>query len=126
MVIPSISKAPRQLALVAACLLAAAYLPGWRKLWFVAESGHIGGGNLLTWLLLVGLYRRWQPALGLTYALVGLQLVVAGYVLAYNATHGGPLLGFLLISSLHLLALSILYFSADLNCYLKSPAGSYS
>ena len=124
MAILSISKAPRQLALVAAFLLVAAYLPGWRKLWFVAESGHIGGGNLLTWLLLLGLYRRWQPALGLTYASIGLQLVVAAYISAYNSTHGGPLLGFVLISSLHLLALGILYFSSDLNRYLKSPAGS--
>ena len=122
----SVSKAPRQLAVVAGCLLLAAYLPHWHKSWFVAESGHFGGGNLFTWLLLLGLYRRWQPALGLTYALVGVQLLVAAYIMQYNGAHGGPLLGFALVSSLHLLALGVLYFSPDLTAYLKGPANSHT
>lgn len=116
--------ARRQLALVAACLLLADYLPIWRKLWFVAESGHFGGGSFLTVLLLLGLYRRWRPALGLTYAFVGLQLVLAGFIIYCNSTMGGPLLGFLLISALHLGALAILSCATDLNQYLKSRAAA--
>jgi hypothetical protein len=113
------SKAQRQLAVVAACLLVAAYLPRWHKLWFVAESGHYGGGNLLLLLLLVGLFRRWRPALPLTYGYLMLQLVVAGYILPHNLQDGGPVLGFGLISGLHILAGLILYFSPVINAYFQ-------
>jgi hypothetical protein len=110
----AISSARLHLALVAACLLLAAYLPAWHKLWFVAESGHFGGGAGWVWLLLLGLYRRWRLALGLTYTLLALQLLLAGYILAYNIPTGGPTLGFLLNSGLYVLAGCILYCSPDL------------
>jgi hypothetical protein len=113
------SKAQGQLAVVAACLLVAAYLPRWHKLWFVAESGHYGGGNLLLLLLLVGLFRRWRPALPLTYGYLMLQLVVAGYILPHNLQDGGPVFGFVLISGLHILAGLILYFSPVINAYFR-------
>jgi hypothetical protein len=118
---PSIrSHAPLALALVAACLLVADYLPGWQKLWFVAESGHYGGGTMWLWLLLLGLYRRWQPALALTYAYLLLQLLVAGYVLSYNIPTGGPTLGFALTGSLNLAGLLMLYRSSAIRRYLGS------
>jgi hypothetical protein len=116
---PEHSKAQGQLAVVAACLLVAAYLPRWHKLWFVAESGHYGGGNLLLLLLLVGLFRRWRPALPPTYGYLILQLVVAGYILAHNLQDGGPVFGFGLISGLHILAGLILYFSPVINAYFR-------
>jgi hypothetical protein len=112
------SPAPLHLAVVAACLLVAAYLPAWHKLWFVAESGHFGGGNLCLWLLLLGLYRRWRLALGLTYAYLLLQLVVAGFILSCNIPTGRPTLGFVLISSLNLVGLLILYYSSAIQRYL--------
>lgn len=112
------SPAPVHLAVVAACLLLAAYLPAWHKLWFVAESGHYGGGNLCLWLLLLGLYRRWRPARALTYAYLLLQLVVAGYILSCNVPTGGPTLGFMLISSLNLVGLLTLYYSSAIQRYL--------
>jgi hypothetical protein len=108
-----------QLGLVAACLLLAAYLPTWHKLWFVAESGHYGGGTTWVWLLLLGMYQRWRLALGLTYTLIALQLLLAGYVLSYNIPAGGPVLGFVLNSGLYLLAGGILYFSPDLKQYFS-------
>jgi hypothetical protein len=110
--------APLHLAFVAACLLLAHYLPAWQKLWFVAESGHYGGGTLSLWLLLLGLYRRWRPALALTYAYLWLQLLVAGYILFCNVTTGGPLLGFVLTSSLNLVALFTLYASSAIQRHL--------
>ena len=103
--------------MVAACLLVAAYLPRWRKLWFVAESGHYGGGNLLLVLLLVSLFRRWRPALPLTYGYMLLQLLIAGFIILQNSQTGGPVLGFWIISSLHIAAGLILYFSPILNVY---------
>ncbi|MGI4741178.1 MAG: hypothetical protein ACRYG7_38920 [Janthinobacterium lividum] len=112
------SPAQAHLALVAACLLVAAYLPAWCKLWFVAASGHYGGGNLCLWLLLLGLYQRWRPALRFTYAYLLLQLLVAGYILPYNATTGGPTLGFALTSSLNIVALLVLYYSRAIRRYL--------
>jgi hypothetical protein len=112
------------LALVAACLLLAAYLPVWQKLWFVAESGHFGGGTGWLWLLLLGLYRRWRLALGLTYTLLALQLLLAGYILSYTISAGGPTLGFLLNSGLYLLAGCILYFSPDLKQYFSQQPAS--
>ena len=115
------SSAPSHLAFVAACLLLAAYLPTWHKLWFVAESGHFGGGNLCLWLLLLGLYRRWRLALGLTYLYLLLQLLVAGYIMAYNIPMGGPTLGFWLISGLNLAGLLTLYKSDALQHYLANP-----
>ncbi|MGI4761211.1 MAG: hypothetical protein ACRYF0_10925 [Janthinobacterium lividum] len=108
-----------QLAVVAACLLLAAYLPVWHKLWFVAESGHFGGGTGWVWLLLLGLYQRWRLALGFTYMLLTLQLLLAGYILSQNIPTGGPTLGFLVNSSLYLLAGCILYFSSDLKQYFS-------
>jgi hypothetical protein len=108
------------LAFVAACLLLAAYLPAWQKLWFVAESGHYGGGTVWVWLLLLGLYRRWRPALALTCAYLLLQLLVAGYILFYNSTTGGPILGFSLTSSLNLVGLLMLRFSGAIQRYLGS------
>ncbi|TVT43652.1 hypothetical protein FNT36_06090 [Hymenobacter setariae] len=120
------SSALLHLAVVAACLLLAAYLPTWRKLWFVAESGHFGGGNLCLWLLLLGLYRRWRWALGLTYAYVLLQLGVAGYILLLNSTTGGPTLGFALISGLNVVGLLVLYQSGALHRYLgSSPISAF-
>jgi len=120
---PSIrSHAPLTLNLVAACLLLADYLPGWQKLWFVAESGHYGGGTTWVWLLLLGLYRRWQPALALTYAYLLLQLLVAGYVLSYNIPTGGPTLGFALTSILNLVGLLTLYCSGAIRRYLGSKS----
>ena len=113
------SKAQSQLAVVAACLLVAAYLPRWHKLWFVAESGHYGGSNFLLVLLLVSLFRRWRPALPLTYCYIMLQLAVAGYILLHNLRDGGPMLGFWLISGLHILAGLILYFSPVINAYFQ-------
>ena len=119
------SPAPFQLVIVAACLLLAAYLPAWHKLWFVAESGHFGGGNICLWLLLLGLYRRWRPARALTYAYLLLQLLAAGYILSYNIPTGGPTLGFTLSSSLNLVALLTLYRSGAIRRYLdSSPVGS--
>ena len=112
------SHALRSLALVAACLVVADYLPGWQKLWFVAESGHYGGGTMWVWLLLLGLYRRWQPALALTYAYLLLQLLVAGYILSCNIPTGGPTLGFALTGSLNLLGLLTLYYSGAIRRYL--------
>jgi len=112
------SPAPLHLAVVAACLLLAAYLPAWHKLWFVAESGHFGGGNIRLWLLLLGLYRRWRPARVLTCAYLLLQLVVPGYILSYNIPTGGPILGFVLIISLNLVGLLILYYSSAIRRYL--------
>lgn len=113
------------LALVAACLLLAAYLPVWHKLWFVAESGNFGGGTGWVWLLLLGLCRRWRLALWLTYTLLGLQLLLAGYILSYNILTGGPTLGYLVNSGLYLLAGSILYFSPDLKQYFsQQPLGA--
>ena len=109
------------LAVVAACLLLAAYLPVWHKVWFVAESGHFGGGNICLWLLLLGLYRRWRPARALTYAYLLLQLVVAGYILSYNIPTGGPIVGFALTSSLNLAGLLILYYSSAIQRYLNAP-----
>jgi hypothetical protein len=113
---------PPPLILVAACLLLAAYLPSWHKLWFVAESGHYGGSNLWVWLLLLGLYRRWQPARGLAYAYLLLQLLVAGYILPYNIGTGGPILGFALTSSLNLVGLLTLYYSSAIQCYMSGPS----
>jgi hypothetical protein len=119
------SAAQLHLALVAACLLLAAYLPVWHKLWFVAESGNFGGGTGWIWLLLLGLYRRWRLALGFAYALLGLQLLLAGYVLSYNIPTGGPTLGYLVNSGLYLLAGSILYCSPDLKQYFgQQPLGA--
>lgn len=115
------SPAPLHLAVVAACLLLAAYLPAWHKPWFVAESGHFGGGSICLWLLLLGLYRRWRPARALTYAYLLLQLVVAGYILSYNIPTGGPILGFALTSSLNLAGLFILYYSSAIQRYLSAP-----
>ena len=118
---PSIrAYAPFSLALVAACLLLADYLPSWQKLWFVAESGHYGGGTIWVWLLLLGLYRRWQPALALSYAYLLLQLLVAGYILSCNIPTGGPTLGFALTGSLNLLGLLTLYYSGAIRRYLAS------
>lgn len=118
---PSVrSHAPRSLALVAVCLVVAGYLPGWQKLWFVAESGHYGGGTMWVWLLLLGLYRRWQPALALTYAYLLLQLLVAGYILSCNIPTGGPTLGFALTGSLNLLGLLTLYYSGAIQRYVGS------
>jgi hypothetical protein len=114
------TSAPPQLAFVAACLLLAAYLPAWQKLWFVAESGHYGGGTVWVWLLLLGLYRRWRPALALTCAYLLLQLLVAGYILFYNSTTGGPILGFALTGSLNLVGLLTLHFSGVIQRYLGS------
>jgi hypothetical protein len=127
MLMPSVHRSPAQahLAVVTACMLLAAYLPAWHKLWFVAESGHYGGSNIWVWLLLLGLYRRWRPARALTYAYLLLQLLVAGYILSYNIPMGGPTLGFSLISSLHLVALLTLYRSDAIRRYLdSSPIGS--
>jgi len=118
------SPAPLHLAVLAACLLLAAYLPAWRKLWFVAESGQYGGGTVWVWLLLLGLYRRWRPARALTYAYVLLQLVIAGYILFYNVTTGGPTLGFALISGLNLAGLLILQKSGALQHYLDGSSVS--
>jgi hypothetical protein len=115
------SPAQVHLAFVAICLLLAAYVPTWHKLWFVAESGHYGGGTVWVWLLLLGLYRRWRPARALTYAYVLLQLVVAGYILLYNSSAGGPILGFALISSFNLLGLLVLYYSSAIRHYLGGP-----
>jgi hypothetical protein len=112
------SPAPAHLAFVAACLLLAAYLPGWYKLWFVAESGHYGGGTVWVWLLLLGLYRRWRPARALTCVYLLLQLLVAGYVLSSNFTTGGPILGFALTGSLSLAGLLTLRYSGALRRYL--------
>jgi hypothetical protein len=106
---------------VAACLLLATYLPAWCKLWFVAESGHYGGGTVWAWLLLLGLYRRWRLARTLTYVYLLLQLLLAGYVLPYNATTGGPILGFALTSSLNLVGLLVLYYSHAIRRYLDGP-----
>jgi hypothetical protein len=114
--------APSSLILVAVCLLLAAYLPTWHKLWFVAESGHYGGGNLWVWLLLLGLYQRWRPARALTYAYVLLQLVVAVCILLYNGTSGGPTLGFALISGLNLVGLLVLYYSSAMRRYLDGDS----
>lgn len=115
------ASAPPHLAFVATCLLLAAYLPAWQKLWFVAESGHYGGGAIGVWLLLFGLYRRWRLARTLTYVYLLLQLLLAGYVLLYNATTGGPLVGFALISSLNLAGLLTLYHSSAIQRHLDSP-----
>lgn len=112
------SPAQLHLAIVAACLLLAAYLPAWQKLWFVAESGHFGGGTVWVWLLLLGLYRRWRPARALTCAYVLLQLVVAGYILLYNSSSGGPTLGFALISGFSLVGLLVLHYSSAIRRYL--------
>ena len=109
---------------MAGCLLLAAYLPAWHKPWFVTESGHFGGGNTLTFLLLLGLFLRWRPALGLTYILLALQLLVAGYILSYNIPAGGPIFGFLITSTLHLVAGFILYFSADIKLYFSQQPAS--
>ena len=109
---------------MAACLLLAAYLPAWQKLWFVAESGHYGGGTVWVWLLLLGLYRRWRLALALTCAYLLLQLLVAGYILFYNSTTGGTILGFALTTSLNLVGLLTLHFSGAIQRYLDSrPPG---
>lgn len=116
------SPAPVHLAVVAVCLLLAAYLPAWHKLWFVAESGHFGGGTIWVWLLLLGLYRRWRPARALTYAYLLLQLVVASYILSYNIPTGGRTLGFVLISSLNLVGLLMLYYSSAIQRYLGGPS----
>jgi hypothetical protein len=114
-----------QLGLVAACLLLAAYLPVWHKLWFVAESGHYSGRTTWVWLLLLGMYQRWRLALGLTYTHIALQLLLAGYVLSYNIPAGGAVLGLVLTSSLYLLAGGVLYFSTTLKQYFSSqPAQS--
>ena len=110
------------LALVASCLLLAGYLPVWYKSWFVAESGHFGGRSTLELLLLFGLYRRWQPALGIMYALLALQLLVVSAILYINLTTGGPTLGFFLTDGLLLTAWLLLYFSTSLNDYLKSKS----
>jgi len=121
---PSVrSHALLPLALLAACLLLAGYLPAWQKLWFVAESGHYGGGTMWVWLLLLGLYRRWQPALALTYAYLLLQLLVTGYILSCNVATGGPTLGFALTGSLNLLGLLMLYQSGAIRRYLSSDKG---
>lgn len=118
------ASAPLHLAFVAACLLLAAYLPAWQKLWFVAESGHYGGGAGWVWLLLLGLYRRWRPARALACAYLLLQLLVAGYILFYNSTTGGPILGFALTTSLNLVGLLTLHFSGTIQRYLDSrPPG---
>jgi hypothetical protein len=105
---------------MAACLLLAAYLPAWQKLWFVAESGHYEGSTVWVWLLLLGLYRRWRPALALTCTYLLLQLLVAGYILFYNRTTGGPILGFALTGSLNLVGLLTLHFSSAIQRYLGS------
>jgi hypothetical protein len=115
-----VSRARFHLALVAVCLLVASYLPSWHKLWFVAESGHFGGGTSWIWLLLIGLYKGWRPALGLTYILVALQLVLAGYILSYNIPTGGPTLGFILSSALYVAGGGILYGSPALKQYFGS------
>lgn len=115
------------LALVAACLLLADYLPAWHKPWFVAESGHFGGGSTLTFLLVLGLFLRWRPALGLTYILLALQLMVAGYILSCNIPTGGPTFGFLAVSCLRLLAGFLVYCSAPIKQYLsQQPAEAHS
>lgn len=114
------TSAPPHLALVAICLLLAAYLPVWQKLWFVAESGHYGGGTVWVWLLLLGLCRRWRPARALTCAYLLLQLLVAGYILFYNSTMGGPILGFALTTGLNLVGLLTLRFSSAIQRYLGS------
>jgi hypothetical protein len=106
------------LALVAICLLLAAYLPTWYKLWFVAESGHYGGGTFWVWLLLLGVYRRWRPARAITYAYVLLQLLVASCILFYNSTTGGPTLGFALSNGFNLIGLLVLYYSSAIRRYL--------
>jgi len=108
-----------QLGLVGACLLLAAYLPAWHKLWFVAETGRYGGSTAWLWLLLLGMYQGWRLALGLTYTLIALQLLLAGYVLSYNIPAGEPALGFGLTSGLYLLAGSLLYFSSALKQYFS-------
>ena len=115
----SLSPARLHLALVGACLLLAAYLPVWHKLWFVAASGNFGGGTGWVWLLLLGLYRRWRLALVFAYTLLALQLLLAGYVLSYNIPTGGPTLGFVLNSGLYIVAGCILYFSPDLKQYFS-------
>jgi hypothetical protein len=115
------ASAQAHLALVAACLLLATYLPTWHKLWFVAESGHYEGGTVCVWLLLLGLYGRWRLARTLTCVYLLLQLLLAGYVLPYNATTGGPILGFALTSSLNLVGLLVLYYSRAIRRYLDDP-----
>jgi hypothetical protein len=106
------------LVFVAVCIILAAYLPTWQKLWFVAESGHYGGGNLCLWLLMLGLYRRWRPARMLTYAYVLLQLLVGGCILSYNSSTGEPILGFALISGFNLTGLLALHYSKAIRRYL--------
>lgn len=88
----------------------------------MAESGHFGGGTGWLWLLLLGLYYRWRPALWLTYTMLALQLLLALYILAYTIPTGGPTLGFLLNIGLYLVAGCMLYFSPHLKQYLRQPA----
>ena len=112
------------LALLAGCLLLADYLPVWHKLWFVAESGHFGGGSSTTLLLLAGLLLRWRPALSLLYAYLFISISFTSCLFLYNSVAGGPTLGFLLVSLLHLLAGAILYFSAAIRHYAGSLPAS--
>jgi hypothetical protein len=116
---PVRSSAQLPLALVAVCLLLATYLPVWHKLWFVAESGHFGGGTGWIWLLLLGLYRRWRLALVFAYVLLGLQLLLAGYILSYNIPTGGPTFGYLVTSSLYVVAGSLLHFAPALKHHFR-------
>ncbi|TFZ68304.1 hypothetical protein E4631_04750 [Hymenobacter sp. UV11] len=113
------------LVVVASCWLLSLALPIYQKLWFVAPSGHYGGGVGTSVLLLFLLFRRWRPARILMILICSLSVCVISSIIYYNFTHSGPLLGFCLTLPLELTALAILSYSTSVKHFLgsKSQAG---
>ncbi|WP_324675378.1 hypothetical protein [Hymenobacter sp. GOD-10R] len=112
-------KAWWHLATVSTLLLVADQLPDWHKLWFVSETGHFHTTYTITAVLVLGLFLRWRPALGLLVAWQVLHLFLIYFALSHDLSGGEYTFGYLLLAFLRLAALCILFFSADINRYVR-------
>ncbi|OUJ75081.1 hypothetical protein [Hymenobacter crusticola] len=112
-------KAWWHLGFVGMCLLVADQLPQWHKLWFVSETGHYHTSSTITVLLLLSMFLRRRPSLGLMVAWQMVQLFIIGSVLLLSFPDGNYVFGFSLLGFLRLIALGVIFFSAELNRYVR-------
>ena len=114
-----------QLVAVAVCLLLCCWLPATFKNWFVEETGKYSSSYALSFLLVVGLFKRWRPAITLTVIVAGLHLLLAYFVLSRSSLYSIKHPGFILTGALSLSVIVILLFSSGVNKYVRpqsSPA----
>lgn len=109
----------QQLYLLAGCLFIADSLPHWHKLWFVAESGNFSTSGVVSLVLLVGLFKRWRNGFTLMLGWLVVRLGFSALVLYHNIAEDGPIVGYLLTNTLHLVALGVLCCSSDIRGYLQ-------